>query len=400
MSLVLVINAGSSSVKYQLIDTQSGDRLATGLIERIGEVLGGLTHRAGDTELRRDVLVHDHAAAFTEMIAALGETGIDLAELNLAAVGHRVVQGGDEFIAPTLITPEVAERIRYFSKLAPLHNPGEHQAILAAQRVMPHVPHVAVFDTAFHQTMPPEAYTYAIDREVAEAHGIRRYGFHGTSHAVVSRLAAEALGKPLEAVKQIVLHLGNGASATAIDGGRSVDTSMGFTPLEGLVMGTRSGDIDPSVLIHLMREGGYDADTLDTLLNHRSGLLGMTGTGDMRDVRAAAERGDASAQLAFDVVVHRLRKYVGAYLAVLGGAHAITFTAGIGENNAELRARVLEGFTWCGIELDADRNASASGSVARISTDTSEVAVFVIRTDEEREIARQSLEATRVSAAG
>lgn len=396
MSLVLVINAGSSSVKYQLIDVENGQRCATGLIERIGETLGNLTHRADTHELRRDVLVRDHAEAFTIMVEALAETGIPLASLDLAAVGHRVVQGGEEFIAPTLITPEVADRIHYFSKLAPLHNPGEHQAILAAQQVIPDVPHVAVFDTAFHQTMPPAAYTYAIDRDVAAKHGIRRYGFHGTSHAVVSRLAAEALGKPLETVKQIVLHLGNGASATAIDGGRSVDTSMGFTPLEGLVMGTRSGDIDASILIHLMREEGYGADELDTLLNHRSGLVGLTGTGDMRDVRGKAESGDADAALALDVVVHRLRKYVGAYLAVLGGADAITFTAGIGENNAALRARVLEGFAWCGISIDVERNETVDQPVVRISTDDSRVTVFVIRTDEEREIAKQSLEAVAV----
>lgn len=396
MSLVLVLNAGSSSIKYQLINPDDGVRQATGLIERIGEPVGTLTHRAGDRMIERQRAVADHGAAFAQMVDAFAETGIELGELDLAAVGHRVVQGGDAFIAPALITPEVADRIRDFGRLAPLHNPGEHQAILAAQHVFPNIPHIAVFDTAFHQTMPEAAYTYAIDREVAKEHGIRRYGFHGTSHQVVSRRAAEALGRPLSEVKQIVLHLGNGASATAIDGGRSVDTSMGFTPLEGLVMGTRSGDIDPSILMYLVREAGYTAADLDTLLNHRSGLLGLTGTGDMRDVRRAASEGDAHARLALDVVTHRLKKYVGAYLAALGGADAITFTAGIGENNEALREAVLTGLEWFGIVIDGERNRTATGDVSRISAEDSRVAVFVISTDEEREIATQSLNALSV----
>lgn len=399
MSMVLVLNAGSSSVKYQLIHTETGERFATGLIERIGEAVGSLTHRAREQLVERKLLVADHAAAFEQLVSAFAETGIDLAELSLAAVGHRVVQGGDEFIAPTIITPKVAERILDFAKLAPLHNPGEHQSILAAQRVFPDTPHVAVFDTAFHQTMPEAAYTYAIDRTVAREHGIRRYGFHGTSHQVVSRRAAQALGRPLDEVKQIVLHLGNGASATAVDRGRSVDTSMGFTPLEGLVMGTRSGDIDPSILIYLMREAGYSADDLDELLNHRSGLAGLTGTGDMRDVRSAAERGDKDARLALEIVTHRLKKYVGAYLAVLGGADAITFTAGIGENNEALRETVLTGLEWLGIEVDHARNRAVTGDVTRISTDGSRVAIYVIRTDEEWEIATQSLSAVSVGSA-
>lgn len=398
MSNVLVLNAGSSSIKYQLIDPHDGERVATGLIERIGEPTGYLTHQTNGQHIAREIAVADHAAAFVQMVDAFAETGIDFAQLELAAVGHRVVQGGDEFIAPTLITDAVADRILDFARLAPLHNPGEHQAILAAQRVFPDVPHIAVFDTAFHQTMPEKAYTYAIDREVAQEHGIRRYGFHGTSHEVVSRRAAEELGRPLDEVKQIVLHLGNGASVTAIDGGLSVDTSMGFTPLEGLVMGTRSGDIDPSILIYLVREAGYSADDLDALLNHRSGLLGLTGTGDMRDVRRAAEEGDTRAQLALDVTIHRLKKYVGAYLAVLGGADAITFTAGIGENNEALRAAVLADFAWCGVIIDEQRNTHVAGDVMRISADDSSIAVFVISTDEEREIAAQSLSVVQTNA--
>ena len=392
MSLVLVINAGSSSFKYQLISPADGTRVAKGLVERIGPGVGRISHTMpGSTSIDREARIPDHAAGFLEMLRAFEDAGSPLLELGVTAVGHRVVQGGDEFFAPTLIDDRVAQRILDLAVLAPLHNPGEHQAIVAARQVFPSVAHVAVFDTAFHQTMPPAAYTYAIDRAVAREHGVRRYGFHGTSHQVVSRLAAEFLDRPLEELKQIVLHLGNGASACAVDGGKSIDTSMGLTPLAGLVMGTRSGDIDASVLLHLMNAGGYSAAQLDELLNARSGLVGLAGRQDMRDVREAAEAGDAAARLALDVTTHRIKHYVGAYAAVLGGLDVITFTAGIGENSAPLREEALAGLEWFGIRIDPERNRAAGSEARRISADDSRVQVLVVPTDEEREIAEQTL---------
>lgn len=392
MSKILVINSGSSSFKYQLIDPESGERLASGLVERIGDSLGRVKHRCAGETLEEELPIPDHTAGFAEMERAFERAGQPLDGSALAAVGHRVVQGGDEFFEPTIIDDRVAERILALGVLAPLHNPAHHQAIVAARATFPDVPHVAVFDTAFHQTMPPAAYTYAIDRRVAAEHGIRRYGFHGTSHQYVSARAARFVERPLAELKQIVLHLGNGASMCAVDGGRSVDTSMGLTPLEGLVMGTRSGDLDPSILFHLHREAGLDVDALDRLLNSESGLRGLAGTGDFRDVRAAADAGDAQAQLAIDVTTHRIRHYLGAYLAALGGADVISFTAGVGENNAALRAGVCAGLEWFGIRIDAALNEAASGAAEprRISTPDSRVAVLVVPTDEEAEIARQT----------
>lgn len=390
MSVILVVNSGSSSFKYQLIEPESEVRLANGLVERIGAELGRVVHVSGGAETVTEAPIPDHTAGFAAMIAAFEAAGHPLGEYTLLAVGHRVVQGGDRFFSPTVIDDAVADEILALSALAPLHNPAHHQAIVAARATFPAVPQVAVFDTAFHQTMPAAAYTYAIDRELAERHRVRRYGFHGTSHQYVSAQAAWFLERPLASLKQIVLHLGNGASACAIDRGRSVDTSMGLTPLEGLVMGTRSGDLDPSILFHLAREAGLGVNELDELLNQRSGLLGMTGLGDMRDVREAAAAGEAAAALALDVYVHRLRHYVGAYLATLGGADVICFTAGVGENVPELRERVLADLAWFGIEVDPERNRSTSRGIRRISADSSRVEVLVVPTDEELEIARQT----------
>lgn len=418
MRSVLVVNSGSSSIKYQVIDPVTGQRFADGLIERIGQARGRIEHRTliGSARGREGgtdedpgpaideaaLPIPDHAAGFAEMIAAFARAGTPVDEFGIVAVGHRVVQGGDRFVAPTLIDDDVAAEILELARLAPLHNPGHHQAIVAARAVFPEEPHVAVFDTAFHRTLPPAAYTYAIDREVAAEHGVRRYGFHGTSFQVVSRRAAELLGRPLSELKQVVLHLGNGASACAIDGGRSVDTSMGLTPLEGLVMGTRSGDIDPGALLHLLRSG-FDGDRLDGLLNRRSGLLGLAGSLDQRDVRAAADAGDEAALLALDVYARRIRHYLGAYLLELGGADAIVFTAGVGENVPALRAAVCADLEWFGVRIDPERNAApaappnaavpdagASSAGRVISTDDSRVAVLVVPTDEEAEIARQT----------
>ncbi|KQR52051.1 acetate kinase [Leifsonia sp. Leaf336] len=393
MSAVLVVNSGSSSLKYQLIDAGSEEALASGLIERIGEASGHIRHTGPRGRWETTLAIPDHTAAFRVMLDAFETEGPSLDENPLAAVGHRVVHGGKRFFEPTIVTPLVEINIEDLSDLAPLHNPANLQGIRAAEAAFPDVQHVAVFDTAFHQTLAPEAYTYAIDAALADKHRVRRYGFHGTSHKYVSEAAAEFLGRPLGELKQIVLHLGNGASACAVDGGRSVDTSMGMTPLEGLVMGTRSGDLDPAVLVHLARRAGLGIDDLDELLNRRSGLLGLSGHGDMRDVRHAAESGDAAARLALDTTVHRLKHYIGAYTALLGGLDVLTFTAGIGENDGRLRAEVCAGLEVLGIRLDPERNAAASGEARRISADDSRVTVLVVPTDEELEIARQSLQA-------
>ena len=318
MSDILVVNSGSSSLKYQLIDMTTERTLASGLVERIGEHVGRATHTIPWDEVpsvertdapsttERELPIADHVAAFTVMLEAFEANGPSLTQHRPVAIGHRVVHGGKRFFEPTIVNDLVKINIADLAELAPLHNPANLQGIEAAQQVFPDVPHVVVFDTAFHQTLAPAAYTYAIDAEVAEQYRVRRYGFHGTSHKYVSEQAAQLVGRPLGEVKQLVLHLGNGASITAVDGGRSVETSMGMTPLEGLVMGTRSGDIDPAVLVHLHRRAGYDFDALDTLLNKRSGLLGLAGTNDMRDVLAGREAGEAAATLALDVYVHRL----------------------------------------------------------------------------------------------
>ena len=372
MTRIFVVNSGSSSIKYQLIDGATEEAVTRGLIERIGE--------PGSD-------VADHGAGMRRVLDTLGGRG------GIVAVGHRVVHGGSLFDRATVITDEVEAQIAELSALAPLHNPANLLGIRAARLALPNVPHVAVFDTAFHQTLPPAAYTYAIDVTLAEKYGVRRYGFHGTSHKYVSEQAARFLGRPLGELKTIVLHLGNGASVAAIDGGVSVETSMGMTPLEGLVMGTRSGDIDPAALIHLHRQAGLDFDDLDTLLNRRSGLLGLTGNGDMRDVQEAASRGDEVAEAALAVYRHRVRRYIGAYIVHLGGLDALVFTAGVGENNALLRRKVLAGLEFLGIEVDVDRNSLASKLARYISPAGAPVAVLVIPTNEELEIARQSLAA-------
>lgn len=376
-------------MKYQLIDSVTGKRQTSGLVERIGESLGRVKHESDGREFEWQAEIGDHAAAFAQMARGFGLAGNPLETLDLAAVGHRVVQGGSEFVTATLIDDHVAERILALSDLAPLHNPANHSAIAAARAAFATVPHVAVFDTSFHQTLPESAYSYAISPTVAERHGVRRYGFHGISHQVVSQRTASLLGRPLAELKQIVLHLGNGASACAVDGGRSVDTSMGLTPLEGLVMGTRSGDIDPGALLHLMR-AGLSVDELDRLLNKQSGLLGLAGSNDMRDIRARVAAGDPAARLAFEIYVRRLKHYIGAYLALLGGADAIVFTAGVGENHAPLRQAVCSGLEWFGIEIDPARNEAPERDARVISGDASRMAILVVPTDEEAEIARQA----------
>ncbi|HEX5728385.1 acetate kinase [Microbacterium sp.] len=410
MSVVLVVNSGSSSFKYQLIDMDAETVLASGLVERIGdpstgsETGGRSSHTVYappadgpapamlNATYKRELPIPDHTAGFAVMLDAFADNGPSLADHAPIAVGHRVVHGGARFFEPTLITPPVEAGIDELSVLAPLHNPANLAGIVAARKAFPDVPHVAVFDTAFHQTLPRAAYTYAIDSDLAAEHRIRRYGFHGTSHKFVSEAAADFVGRPLAELKQIVFHLGNGASVTAIDGGRSVETSMGLTPLEGLVMGTRSGDIDPAVLFHLARRAGMTIDDLDDLLNKRSGLLGLSGYADYRDIRSAMQRGDERAVLAFEVYVHRLRGYAGAYLAQMGGVDVVSFTAGVGENTPLVRAAALETLGFAGVEIDPERNEGPGRGIRMISTDASYVTVLVVPTNEELEIARQTLE--------
>ncbi|MFS0698469.1 acetate/propionate family kinase [Cellulomonas sp. 179-A 4D5 NHS] len=389
---VLVINSGSSSIKYQLIDVETHEALATGLVERIGQPTGRLKHTgpAGTTTLEQPV--PDHEAGMALVLQLFEEHGPHLVESELAAVGHRIVQGGSVFAGPAVIDDAVLQQIDDLSSLAPLHNPANVSGVKAARHAFPSTPHVAVFDTAFHSTLEPAAYEYAIDREVARRYAIRRYGAHGTSHLYVSRQTAAFLGKDPADLNVIVLHLGNGASATAVRGGRSVETSMGLTPLEGLVMGTRSGDIDPAVLLHLARVAGMSIDELDDLLNRRSGMLGLAGHTDMRDVHAAVDAGDENARTALDVYYHRLKGYVGSYYAHLGRVDAIVFTAGIGENDHLVRAGALAGLERLGIEVDPERNTGRVTEDTVISPEGAEVAVLVIPTNEELEIARQAVE--------
>ncbi|NLT53565.1 MAG: acetate kinase [Actinomycetales bacterium] len=394
-SRVLVLNCGSSSVKYRLLEPATGLVLARGAVERLGTPESRLTHRThtgGDRAHEGPVLARDHAEALTAIRDAFTAHGPDLATAGLAAVGHRVVHGGEQFRKPMVVDDELLGTLEKMSVLAPLHNPANIEGIRVARDTLPHVPHVAIFDTAFHATLPEVAATYAVPREWRHRYGIRRYGFHGTSHAYVSRETARVLGRPLEQVNSVVLHLGNGASACAVAGGRSVDTSMGLTPLQGLVMGTRSGDVDPALPAHLCRVAGMSGQDVDDALNRRSGLLGMAGVTDMREVIARSESGDRDATLALDVYCYRIRCYVGAYLAVLGRLDAVTFTAGVGENSPAVRRRSLAGLEGLGIRVDPERNEAGASGPRVISPDGAPVAVLVVPTDEEREIARQSLE--------
>jgi acetate kinase len=393
MSNILVLNTGSSSIKYQVIDISGPTVLATGLIERIGESTSTLTHAVDGQKLMVERTMADHGEGLRAMTEAFRETSGDPLD-TLTAVGHRVVHGGDRFAQPAVINADVIDAIADCVPLAPLHNPANLMGIEMAMKTFPDVPHVAVFDTAFHQTMPEASYRYAIDRAIADTRRIRRYGFHGTSHAYVSRQAAEFLGIPLSDARVVTLHLGNGASACAVRGGASVDTSMGLTPLAGLVMGTRSGDIDPGALIHLLGTG-MTVEELDVLLNRQSGLKGMCGHNDLRVIHRAIERGDPAAAAALDVYVHSVRHYLGAYLVELGGADAIVFTAGVGENDPEVRQRVCADLEALGVVVDLERNADTRGPEAPvdIATGSSPVRVLVVPTDEELEIATQTVAA-------
>lgn len=390
---VLVVNCGSSSLKYRLVEPGSGAVVGAGLVDRLNGPDAVLVHDGERHPLGRS----DHGRALRAVIEAFEAGGHPLAGENVVAVGHRVVHGGTRFSTPVVIDDGVVAAIEEIVPLAPLHNPAHLLGIRTAREAFPDVPHVAVFDTAFHMTIPPRASTYAVPRAWREELGVRRYGFHGTSYAYVSRETARLLGRPVEEVNSIILHLGNGASACAVRGGRSVDTSMGLTPLQGLVMGTRSGDVDPALAAYLQRSAGTDAVAVEEALNKRSGMLALAGASDLREVTQRARDGDAEAGTALEVYAYRVRLYVGAYLAALGRVDAVVFTAGVGENSPEIRRLCLEGLGELGIDLDVDRNDdpllnTRPGRARTISATNSRTAVMVVPTDEEREIARQAME--------
>lgn len=397
---ILVINAGSSSLKYQLIDMTDETVLAKGLAERIGIDNSMLSHtpaRKEKVEIKVDI--KDHVQAVKMVIDALvhPEYGVIKDMSEISAVGHRVVHGGERFSSSVIIDDDVMEAIRANINLAPLHNPANITGIEACKKVMPNTPMVAVFDTAFHQTMPKEAYIYAIPYSAYEKYGIRRYGFHGTSHKYVTLRAAKLLERPIEELKMVTCHLGNGSSIAAVKGGKSVDTSMGFTPLEGLPMGTRCGVIDPAIVTFLMEKENMTYQQIDHYLNKESGVLGISGvSSDFRDLEAAANEGNERAQLALDIFAYSIKKYIGAYAAAMGGLDCVVFTAGIGENNPYIRQKACEGLEFLGIYIDREKNEyTKKGKEGEISTDDSKVKVLVIPTNEELMIARETLELVR-----
>jgi acetate kinase len=405
MMNVLAINSGSSSLKFKVIEFDESPRAAArftgssryeGFIEDIGPAAKMMLRSAGKPVVQTIGTVLTHTEAVQCMMQRLEESSkLEGRDLRVDAVGHRVVHGGDQFREPVMIDDDVVAAIDRLAEFAPLHIPGSMAGIEGARVALgSHIPMVAVFDTAFHRSIPPRAATYAIDLDLARKHGIHRYGFHGIAHASLAGICAAAVNRPLAELRLITLQLGNGCSATAIDRGRSLDTSMGFTPLEGLMMGTRSGDLDPAVVGHLVRKEGLSIDEVERLLNERSGLLGVSGVShDMRDVLKAAEgKPDSRAALALDMFCYRIRKYIGAYLAVLGGADALVFGGGIGEHAPAIRARICEGMGWCGLRLDRPRNDAAMqvvpGEAVRISEASAPISCYVVGVDEELEIAR------------
>ena len=390
---ILVINCGSSSLKYQLINSETEGVLAKGLCERIG-IDGMLTYQPeGGEKEKSEIAMPTHTEAINAVLAALTneKSGVIKSLSEVGAVGHRVVHGGEKFTSSCLINDESMKAIEECNDLAPLHNPANLIGIRACQELMPGVPMVAVFDTAFHQTMPDVAYTYGIPYEYYEKYKVRRYGFHGTSHSYVSKRTAEIVGKPYDQMKIIVCHLGNGASISAVNCGKSVDTSMGLTPLEGLVMGTRSGDLDPAIIDFVGKKEGLSLDEMNEVLNKKSGMLGISGvSSDGRDLEAAAETGNKRAQLALDVFDYRVIKYIGAYAAAMNGVDAITFTAGVGENAPDLRKDICDYLGYLGVELDEEKNENVHGETTVISTPESKVKVIVLPTNEELAIARET----------
>ncbi len=392
---VLVINAGSSSLKYQLVDMDNENVLAKGLVERIGIEGSNLVHKYGDQKVKFEQPLKDHKEAIALVLATLTgqEHGVIASMDEIGAFGHRVVHGGEKFAKSVVITDEVMEAIKENISLAPLHNPANLMGITACQHVMPNTPNVAVFDTAFHQTMASAAYMYGVPYDYYERLKVRRYGFHGTSHRYVAQKCIELLGKPAAETKIVTCHLGNGSSLCAVKGGKSVDTSMGMTPLEGVLMGSRSGTIDPAIIEYVMREDNITIEEMTNILNKKSGMMGLDGlTSDMRDMMDGILEGNERCKMAFDVWCHGIKKYIGAYAAIMGGLDAIVFTAGIGENDDIARAAVCEGLEFLGVEVDAAKNKGVRGKLTDLSAEGSKVKVYLIPTDEEMAIARDTKE--------
>lgn len=388
---VLVINSGSSSIKYQLVDLETGEGIASGLVEKIGEPIDGhYKYEYNGEKHELEERIDNHEQGLKRVLGFFEEYGPSLESAGIVAVGHRVVQGGSTFPDPALVTDETIKQVEDLAVLAPLHNGPEAKGAEVMRELLPDVPQIFVFDSSFFQQLPKAASTYALNREVAEKYKIRRYGAHGTSHWYVSSKVPEVIGKPAEGLKQIVLHIGNGASASAEIDGKPIETSMGLTPLEGMVMGSRTGDIDPAAVFHLIRNAHMDVDELDDLFNKKSGMMGMTGFGDMREVHRLIAEGDENAKLALDVYVHRIVSYIGAYTAQLGGLDVITFTAGVGENDEIVRRMVCEKLAPFGVKLDMEKNDTRSKEPRIISTPDSSVIIAVVPTNEELAIAQRS----------
>ncbi|MDY3126944.1 MAG: acetate kinase [Corynebacterium sp.] len=390
----LVINSGSSSVKFQVVNPNASATdtpLVSGLVEQIGEPMGAVNVSIdGKDKIREEFEIPNHTAGLKRALEIMSENGVGPGQVEIVAVGHRVVHGGRLFSEPVVITKEIEAQIEELIPLAPLHNPANLDGIRVAQSILPDIPHVAVFDTAFFNGMPQSAALYAIDREVAEKYNVRRYGFHGTSHEFVSGQVPELLGKDAAEVNQITLHLGNGASAAAVRAGEAIDTSMGLTPLAGLVMGTRSGDVDPGIIFHLARQADMNIDELDTLLNKQSGVKGLCGVNDFRVLRDKIDENDADATLAYEVYITQLRRFIGSYMIALGRVDAISFTAGVGENDNYVREDALAGLEMYGIKIDAEKNAIRASEPRLISTEDSAIKVFVVPTNEELAIAQKA----------
>ena len=393
MAYALVINSGSSSIKFQIVDPESSasdDPFVSGLVEQIGEQQGRITVKHNGQKYVVQRSIPDHKVGLEESFSILESKGIGPTQIEISAVGHRVVHGGMVFSEPELILDPVVEMIRDLIPLAPLHNPANNDGIEVARELLPDIPHVAVFDTGFFRHLPPAAALYAINAEVAEKNQIRRYGFHGTSHEFVSAQVPELIDRDPLHTRQIVLHLGNGASCSAVENGHAIDTSMGLTPLAGLVMGTRSGDIDPGIIFHLVRQGGMTIDEIDNLLNRQSGVKGLSGVNDFRELRAMIEEENGDAWLAYNVYINQLRRYIGSYMIALGRVDAITFTAGVGENDQQVRLDALDNMEMYGVKVDPERNAQPNDGPRIISTDDSTVKVLVVPTNEELAIAQKA----------
>ncbi|AWB82681.1 acetate kinase [Corynebacterium yudongzhengii] len=392
MSYVLVINSGSSSIKFQIVDPSAGATdtpLVSGLVEKIGEFRGGLTIKHNGEKHEHVLTIPNHTAGFKRAFAELDRLGCGPTQLDINAVGHRIVHGGTIFSEPVLLDETVVSTLRELIPLAPLHNPANIDGIEVARRLLPNLPHVGVFDTAYFSDLPDSAAVYAIEKSLREEYHIRRYGFHGTSHEFIAGELHKQFDQPAEEINHITLHLGNGASASAVRGGKPIDTSMGMTPLEGLVMGTRCGSIDPGIIFHLYREVGLSIDGIDKLLNKRSGMKGLAGSNDFRDIHQMIKDGSQDAQLALDVYVTQLRRILGSYMIQLGRVDAIAFTAGVGENDPVLRRLALADLENFGVKLDDSRNESVGEGVQLISTDDSPTRVYVVPTNEELAIAQK-----------